>query len=55
MWNKLKKRRSEIIDEINGRSGKNYDNDVVVKAYITDSSFLLLIMRISIISEEKQI
>ena len=39
MWNKLKKRRSEIIDEINGRTGKNYDNDVVVKAYITDNIY----------------
>ena len=44
MWNKLKKRRSEIIDEINGCIGKNYDNDMVVKAYITDSSFPILMI-----------
>ena len=28
------KRLSEIIDEINSRAGKNYDNDVVVKAML---------------------
>ncbi|WP_206214936.1 MULTISPECIES: DEAD/DEAH box helicase family protein [unclassified Desulfovibrio] len=28
------KRLSEIIDEINSRTGKNYDNDVVVKAML---------------------
>lgn len=28
------KRLSEIIDEINSKTGKNYDNDVVVKAML---------------------
>ena len=32
MRNKLEKRLSEIIDELNSSTGKNYDNDVVVKA-----------------------
>ena len=35
------KRLSEIIDEINSRTGKNYDNDVVVKAMLQIRDILL--------------
>ena len=35
------KRLSEIIDEINSRTGKNYDNDVVVKAMLQIKDILL--------------
>ena len=35
------KRLSEIIDEINSRMGKNYDNDVVVKAMLQIRDILL--------------
>lgn len=35
------KRLSEIIDEINSRTGKNYDNDVVVKAMLQIRDILM--------------
>ena len=35
------KRLSEIIDEINSRTGKNYDNDVVVKAMLQIKDILM--------------
>lgn len=35
------KRLSEIIDEINSKTGKNYDNDVVVKAMLQIRDILL--------------
>ena len=35
------KRLSEIIDEINSRTGKNYDNDVVVKAMLRIRDILM--------------
>ena len=35
------KRLSEIIDEINSKTGKNYDNDVVVKAMLQIRDILM--------------
>ena len=35
------KRLSEIIDEINSRTGKNYDNDIVVKAMLQIRDILM--------------
>ena len=35
------KRLSEIIDEINNRTGKNYDNDIVVKAMLQIRDILM--------------
>ena len=35
------KRLSEIIDEINSRTGKSYDNDVVVKAMLQIRDILM--------------